>query len=404
MTIKKWTAGIAVLALAASPAFAVESVGQWNYDQQIELTGCDDFCCGYDCGDGCCDCGDGCGCGAGVAGFSLGSLLGLDNWGIDFGGWTQLGYHDEATLLTPVGGASFNDTPDHINLHQQYFYIGRQADGSRGLDFGFRFDAVYGIDGPDTQSFGNDPGNFDFQGSFTRGDDNHGWALPQLYGEVAMGDFSVIVGHFYTLVGYEVVPAPDNFFYSHSLTQYNSEPFTHTGVLTTYEGIDGVTLYNGWTLGWDTGFDQLNAGSNYLGGFGVELSDSVNLTYITTYGNFGWIDNGGDDSYGHSVVLDANLTDNLEYVFQTDYLRTDNTDFDTFGINQYLFYGLSDRVRLGSRVEWWKADGVSFYEYTSGVNVRLADCLIWRPEYRQDWSPALDYDEEIFGMDMILTY
>ncbi len=47
---------------------------------------------------------------------------------------------------------------------------------------------------------------------------------------------------------------------------FNSEPFTHTGVLGTYTGNDDVTLYGGWTLGWDTGFDQFDGGSNFLGG------------------------------------------------------------------------------------------------------------------------------------------
>ena len=40
----------------------------------------------------------------------------------------------------------------------------------------------------------------------------YGFALPQVYGEVAMGDLSVKMGHFFTIIGYEVVTAPDNFF------------------------------------------------------------------------------------------------------------------------------------------------------------------------------------------------
>ena len=59
----------------------------------------------------------------------------------------------------------------------------------------------------------------------------YGWAMPQAYFEVAYGNWSVKAGHFYTIVGYEVIPATGNFFYSHSLTMFNTEPFTHTGVL-----------------------------------------------------------------------------------------------------------------------------------------------------------------------------
>ena len=42
--------------------------------------------------------------------------------------------------------------------------------------------------------------------------------------------------------------------------------------------MDAVTLYGGWTLGWDTGFDQLNSGNNFLGGFAYALSDNITFT------------------------------------------------------------------------------------------------------------------------------
>ena len=145
---------------------------------------------------------------------------------------------------------------------------------------------MYGVDGPDTQAFGNNPGVWDLDPAFTRGG-KYGWALPQLYGEVAMGDLSVKIGHFYTLVGYEVVPAPQNFFYSHSIMMYNTEPFTHTGAIATYEMNDCTTLYGGWTAGWDTGFDQFGDGSTFLGGFSRNINEDASFTYITTFGDLG---------------------------------------------------------------------------------------------------------------------
>ena len=417
MKFKSWTAGIAVLTLATAPVFAEDSLAQWSYDQMVTPVGCcDDGCCGDTC------CGDGCGCGVGVGGggllsglgpgwiegFSIADTLGIDAF--DIGGWTQFGATSEPTLLSslnadPTTGGSFNNIEDRFNLHQQYFYIGKAADGSNGLGLGFRADFIYGIDGPDTQSFGNPAGSFDNGGDFTRGDGSHGWAIPQLYGEVAYGDLSVIVGHFYTLVGYEVVTAPDNFFFSHALTQFNSEPFTHTGVLATYSGFENLTLYGGWTLGWDTGFDQVNSGNNFLGGFSASLSDAITLTYISTYGNFGAINQGEDDDYSHSIVVDVALTDNFNYVFQSDYLNVDGPVFnEDLGINQYLIYNYNDILSFGTRIEWWRNDGVSHYGYTSGVNIKLLDNLVLRPEYRTDWVPAFDFDEDIIAADMILTY
>lgn len=324
-----------------------------------------------------------------------------------------MGYHDNANGM-------FNDHPDRLNLHQGWVYFEKEADGSDCCpDWGFRFDAMYGVDAADTQAFGNDPGEWDYQNGFDHG--IYGWALPQAYVDVAYGDTSIRMGHFFTLVGYEVVTAPDNFFYSHSYTMYNSEPFTHTGVLVTQSLEDDVEVYAGWTLGWDTGFDQRNQGSNFLGGFSSPLGCDSTFTYIVTGGNFG---DRGDDAYGHSIVIDTAVTDRLNYVVQSDMLRVNSTGEDNFGINQYLLYTVNDCVGLGARMEWWKADAVtdfrhnggsmlstfppgshSYYNLTFGANIKAFDPnIIIRPEYRHDWAPFADHNEDIFGIDVIALW
>jgi hypothetical protein len=99
------------------------------------------------------------------------------------------------------------------------------------------------------------------------------------------------------------------------------------------------------------------------------------------------------------------LTDRVNYVFQTDYKRVKNTGGDEdLGINQYLFYSYNDIVSFGSRMEWWRDDQTSHYEYTSGVNVKLLDNLVLRPEFRKDWVPATNFDQNMWACDMILTY
>jgi hypothetical protein len=429
--LRTWTASVAALVLSTAPVFAVESSTQW--DSLVKPVGCDNCC-----DPGCCDpveCGDACHCGSGVGGgglfsgmgpgylenFSLGALLGLDecSW-LEVGGFTQMGYHDQIEPISPQpgppvipvrtrgDGLSFLDTPGDWLLNQQWFNVGHTADGSNGFDLGFRVDAVYGTDAQQTQSFGNPGAQWDNSAAFDHG--IYGWAIPQAYLEVAVGDFSAKVGHFFTPLGYEVIPATGNFFYSHSLTMFNSEPFTHSGVLTTYTGFEALTLYTGWSAGWDTGFTNANSGSNLISGFTAELLDSVTFTYLNTYGNFG-LRSGSpntDDDYSHSIVLNAGLTDKLSYIFQTDYLRIDNdaagVNEDDLGINQYLIYQYNDIVGLGTRMEWWKNEGVSNYALTSGVNIKLLENLIVRPEGRKDWVPATGFDEDMMAIDAILTY
>ena len=240
-----------------------------------------------------------------------------------------------------------------------------------------------------------------------------------LVAEIATENVSVKAGHFYTLVGYEVVTAPDNFFYSHAMTMYNSEPFTHTGFVSTVSLTDNVEVYGGWTAGWDTGFEKTNGGSNFLGGFSLTLTENASFIYITTIGNFG-DRSGGANGYGHSCVLDISLTEKLNYVFQSDMLRIRDTGEFNIGINQYLLYALSDDFGIGARMEWWQADDVtgfdyggqtaapvdtmSYYEFTVGVNAQLTERSRIRPEFRLDWAPALDYSQGIFGIDWITVY
>jgi hypothetical protein len=378
--------------------------------------GCEDACCGdaCGCGSGCAAAPvglfTGCSCLGCIEGFTLAGALGLDS-PYEVGGWTEVFYEDNNVPLSQSYNdlLSFDDVPDHAQVGQQWFYIGRKANGDNGLGLGGRIDALYGTDAQKTQAFGN-PGagvrGFGFyDASWDHGE--YGFAMPQLYGELAYGDASVKIGHFFTPVGYEVIPVVGNFFRTHSYTMFNSEPFTHTGALGTYSGFEGLTLYGGWSLGWDTGYDQLNSGNCLISGFGYNISDSVTFTYINTYGNFGWRDGGDDNSYEHSMVLTANLTQNLQYVAQSDMIDTSNpgvSDYDTFGINQYLFYTLTDVVKVGGRMEWWKADGVSYYEATGGFNVQLLSNCVLRPEMRQDWAPGIGLDEDTFAIDCYLTY
>jgi len=398
--------------VTAPPTVAVPSCGASAPSCGTSVQACQPSCnsgCSTNCGGGGCKKG----CGIGLCNCELGDAFTLSGMlhgdcppAVTIGGWLSAGYHSKGNDL-------FNSRPDNFALHQGWLFAEKAAEA--GSPLGFRVDVMYGIDAGDTQAFGNPSGSWDFENSFDHG--AYGWAIPQAYGEVALGDsLSVKVGHFYTLVGYEVVTAPDNFFYSHAMTMYNSEPFTHTGVLAT-ASLGDVTLYGGWTLGWDTGFDQLDGGSSWLGGIGLTLSEDASLTYISTAGNFGWR---GDEAYSHSVLLDVTLTDSLNYIAQSDLVRVGSTGEDNVGLNQYLLYSVSDCLGLGARVEWWKGDvltgyaphgavlpasgSLSYYAATFGANIRPHANLVIRPEARIDWSPAADYDESYFGIDAVLTF
>ncbi|WP_296461648.1 outer membrane beta-barrel protein [Rubinisphaera sp.] len=373
---------------------------------------CVDDCCIDDCIDDSCCIDDGCtGCCDEGSGWTV-------------GGWAQVGYHTR-------DNGQFNNNQDRINAQQNWLYVEKVADGSCGWDFGGRFDIMYGTDANDTQAFGNGRARWDFDNgaNITNG---YGWALPQAYAEAAYGDWSIIAGHFYTLLGYEVVTAPDNFFYSHAFTMYRSEAFTHTGVLATHQASDNVTNYYGYTFGWDTGFDRNAGGGNFLGGSSIALSDNTSLTYITTFGDLGGpgarYGNGNGTGYSHSLVFDHTFgcCDKWNYVAQTDYIDATNYNplglgvTETYGLNQYLTYSMTEKVAVGSRFEWWRANSQDVYSLTTGANFRPTDNIVIRPEVRYYFgsdgaATALNtggtastgnhlLDTWVFGVDAILTF
>lgn len=349
--------------------------------------------------------------------------------GFNIGGWSQVAYHTSnnagAGILRPGGApANFNNYADRVQLQQQWLYAERIADGSKGLGLGGRMDYIYGTDGPDTQASGI--ANSHWDNSWDNGG-AYGHAIPQLYGEVAMGDLSIKAGKFFTIIGNEVVQATGNFFYSRAFTYYNAEPFTHTGVLSTYNLDEDTILWNGYVMGWDSGFED--NGDAYLSGFKRKLTDRTSFVYTSCLGRFNddiASPNFGERGQIHSTILTNNLSDRLTYIGQMDWMNTDNAAGDiqrnTFGAINYLIYAINDQWSLGSRTEWFnfttqQVHNADLYNQTLGVNYKPNSNLTFRPEVRWVWDKeSLGANERspndglplpsqaTFGTDMIFLF
>ncbi|MEX2316141.1 MAG: outer membrane beta-barrel protein [Pirellulales bacterium] len=342
-----------------------------------------------------------------------------------YGGWLSMGYynHNERLSFDRSDSLAFRDFPHHLNFDQVWLYVEKVANSDGcNADYGYRFDIMYGTDAQFAQAYGN-PGALDApnRGSWDASLDHgpYGWAMPQAYGQIGWNDWSIKIGRFWTPVGYEVVPATGNFFYSHSLAFFNSEPVTHTGVLGEYRASDCMTYHVGWALGWDTGFDQQDGGSIFHGGFIRKLNDDVTFTYMTTIGNFGWR-SGGEFGYSQHFVLVNDLSPCLKWVLASDFVHTEGTladdDFNNedYGLTNYLIYEINDCWSAGGRFEWWKSNSVtglsdSFQELTGGVNYRANANLVIRPEVRYDFTnegagTGDDYNQWFFGVDAVFTF
>ena len=170
----------------------------------------------------------------------------LLNRGIETYGFVDIGIGANGWGADWNGPITFNDRAWQGQMNQLYL-INERILKDEGLSWGGRIDLLYGTDFLYTQAGGLDG----FAPRDWATNRYYGLAMPQLYGEVGNQTLNVKFGHFYTLIGYEVVPAIGNFFYTHAYTMQYGEPFTHTGVLGTWNPNDQLSIIGGITNGWD---------------------------------------------------------------------------------------------------------------------------------------------------------
>ena len=336
---------------------------------------------------------------------------------VEVGGWVEAGVmlntHGDKVSNGNIG---FNDDP-HLNMNQLAAFISKEADGSCGLDWGFQFDYMFGTDGQLTQAFGDETWDFGWNSSPL-----YGSAIPQLYGELALGKLSVKAGRFYTIIGYEVVPATGNFFYSHAWTMYYAEPFTHTGFLAEYALNDCITLKGGWVDGWDSGWENTNGSSMFLGGIDVVLNEKMNLFWAFSSGDQKDAAGNAEDTYMQSLVFTWQVTDKLEYILQNDIYNGKTTPSNAYGVNQYLLYTINPCWKAGTRIEWFRdvngqreigtlGTPVELTSLTMGLNWTPNDRLTVRPEVRWDkcigeniFNDGENDEQVMFGCDVIVTF
>jgi len=318
--------------------------------------------------------------------------------GLTITGWIEAGAtvaadHPPSNFVFPV---TFNDREEFV-MNQLYLSMEKPVcGGGCGWDLGGRVDVVYGTDAR----------HLEVPGLELRRDGTDKWgterfyrlAMPQLYAEVAHNDLSVKIGHWYTILGYEVPAAPGNFFYSHAYTMAYGEPYTHTGVIADWDYSDRWTFVAGVHNGWDN-FDSVQQRAGLIGGATWTSCDrGTSLAFAVTAGDEINARGVYATRTAYSLVLSHEINDCWTYVLQHDLgVQRDNggvgVDAEWYGINQYLFYTINDSWELGGRFEWFRDDDGAmvdgsignFYEASLGLNWTPNHNLIFRPEVRWDW-------------------
>ncbi|MBI1904142.1 MAG: porin [Planctomycetia bacterium] len=428
---------------------------------QHEADGCpQDGCCEDACCGGCDDC-----CGGWLSDFfpccrcpdeepwKLFDCCELECRDITVAGWVDMGYsYNSRKPVNPAAGlgnlpTNFNYRHDEFMFNQVYLYAEKttETDCCNEWDIGGRVDLLYGEDwfwisvpGKEREPDGTERWNADTGHNGIGGRSRNGIAMPQIYAQVAYGDWKVKLGHFYTFVAYETFTPNTNFFYSHAFTHQYSEPFSHGGIHIERVFSEQLSAHLCFINGWDK-LDALSDRVTIMPGFNWKSEDgNINYFFSLTTGDedgsLGFFF--GNRTYFTNVLI-LKLTEEVEYVFHNDYGIWDNagpagTDAEWYAFTNYLYYTINDCWRAGIRYEWMNDQtgtrieqlyrgvprGAEFQEITIGLNWTPNANLRVRPEVRWDWvdyhagapagTPIFDNgtvaSQTIFGIDAIYSF
>jgi len=297
--------------------------------------------------------------------------------------------------------------PSDLSVYQTWLGLMKGCDTSRGFDWGFQTDLLFGTDGRYGQCFGDQ--TFD-----------HGWgsgdynlSLMQIYGTVGYRNMKVRVGKFASGMSHEALPAVATFFNTAAFNCFNM-PLHVSGAMVDYTVSKNLTVSGGWVAGQQNSFENRFGDNAFLGNVTLTPWDRLKVTYNLYCGWTHGLDRVPDAAtrfgrnyhtgteIAQSLIFTVNL--NKKWMYMIEGVLADNS-YDTgttkayyTGLNQHLIYTINNAWAAGLRFEWSHAKGTIFdvanqtfdgYDscaITLGANWTPNKWFILRPELRYDWT------------------
>jgi hypothetical protein len=324
----------------------------------------------------------------------LNRLLGMEEAPFRVYGWLQNGFTGNANG-TPANRSNFSVFPNRLanqwQGNQYYLVLENPLEPDDMMNFGFRFDTLFGNDWQFTKSYGL------FDRAFAN---NH-----------------------------SAVPAISRPFYSVPYSM-NFTPFTFLGMVSTFHLTDRINVYNGTINGWDRWIDESykwgylgfvtwksrdeKTNVTFIGAWVPDqlprfapadspivptattppspvLAGRQNPFYASSYRNF------------YSFVVTHQWTDKLTEVAETDHVYDPKiVGFSTngkpssiyyAGMVHWFVYNFTDKLTGAWRSEiFWDPYGAAtgsrstFYEFSLALTHKPKPWIWIRPEARYDWS------------------
>ncbi|MDO4576442.1 MAG: outer membrane beta-barrel protein [Planctomycetia bacterium] len=337
---------------------------------------------------------------------------------IEFSGYANAGYYGN-TVGSDFNGNSNTWSHSGGALNAIYASMTKKADtGGCGVDWGFGADLMFGED----YRFMHVEEGLDEKWN-TASNNSYGFAMPQLYAEIAMNYWNVKMGHIYTPFGYEGAKATDRFFYSRGQS-FDVLPVTQTGAWATYNGFENLEIGMGWFNGINQGFDDSNGGSMGVLSLKYQMTDRLALKYVIGSGDIYDYEIGGARVHTYGILNFASLEWKISPCFTAvttfDYQDRKGPSHETvLVLGQHLYRDLTEKLKLGLRMEWERQRDLEANVSTETYNVALGanwkplatECFLIRPEVRYDHCSAAIYGENndkdhqvCLGVDMLFRF
>ncbi|MGA9826582.1 MAG: outer membrane beta-barrel protein [Methylocystis sp.] len=315
-------------------------------------------------------------------------------------------------------GRLFDDRADGPMFNQGILTVQRPLDPkATDYDFGFKVQGMVGEDARYTHFLGE----LDYSiNSRTQLDVVEAHLLAHLpwVTQFSQGGIDVKLGQWVTLLGAEVISAPDNPFFSHSYIFNFGIPLKDTGLMTITHVNSTLDIYAGITSGVNTSLGwpgDNNAAPAFEGGIGLNLLDGSLTVLATTHIGpenpkqldplgVGWPNTPQLCGCGPSSTLrflnDATITwkatDSLTFITDLNYAHDDGWDtapviggsnvalnalginsalipqrgqgVSAYGVAQYVTYKINDMFKIGGRFEVFRDNNNFFVAGFPGYN------------------------------------
>jgi hypothetical protein len=249
--------------------------------------------------------------------------------------------------------------------------------------------------------------------------------LPEAYASYLLPlgrGLTLKAGKWATLIGYEVYESPKNLNFSRSFLYTLGTPYTHTGLLASYQFTQWFGATVGFTNGWDgadnnngylrptgsfafTPIDKLSATVNYVWGPEQMRGDRVNQRWVV------------DTVIVYTGVEKTTLAVNFDFAGEENDpalvalgTRKDNTS-SWSGIAGYAGYDWTQALRTVLRLEYFAdpqgvrssetiapGHNVDLWEVTATVEYKIWRGLVGRLEYRHDEASRKAFSLQNHGL------